>query len=203
MSLLAGILVGLILSAPLGPLGFLGALQAAQGYFSRAVFLALGVCVADVIMAAVALLFSRYLQESIVLYSGWLFGIKSTLVVVLMLMATFMWKNAEKIPQKPDIAANFTTGLCLSLMHPGNVFAFLGAFTLLHAHGLLIKGTLLEYVLLLGIFLGTFAMWCVLLMAAHRYGKKLSGGHFSRIRKIIALIFCAVCVGLIVDILWR
>ncbi|MFZ2619683.1 MAG: hypothetical protein WAX89_02320 [Alphaproteobacteria bacterium] len=174
MLFFSGILLGLAIGAPYGPMGLMAFWLACHRAMPTAVAVALGCIVADGVLATLALFVVRHTyMEAWLPHRTW--GWIATSIIA----AVGLWLLAAPIMHKPR-THNPAQGLLhaglgafgLTLLNPGNFLAFMavfvsGAFT----HNVLSKFDALT--LLSGILGGSALGWGALLWVIHRFHKHL------------------------------
>ncbi|PZP40485.1 MAG: hypothetical protein DI585_00860 [Pseudomonas fluorescens] len=182
MTLLAGMAAGVVLSAPAGPMGALGALQAAKGNLRGAQMLALGVCSADGFLALLATLGMGLPLPPWLLAGG--------SAALLLVMAWYLWRNAHKPMVVVSTTAGFGIGVSATLLHPGNVLAFAVAFNWLHAHGWVARTLVGHIALIVGVVLGALCLWMLLL---HYAARLRNTRELERLIPRLQTLLAAVC----------
>lgn len=124
---LAGLLTGLIVSAPMGPMAALAGFRLADNHRAAALMIAAGGCVGDTILACVALAVLNLPTMFVV--PEWL---PVTLAAsILAFMAVMVWMGADKDVTPAQDMRGFGGALLVTLTYPGNVVAYLGLYAAL------------------------------------------------------------------------
>jgi len=194
LGLLAGFVIGLVLAAPIGPLGALAAYQAADNRLRAAWMLAVGACVADSVLALLA---------------TWSIGLPVTahyldgvLSLILFGLAIHLAMTAKSSTLHIRSSAGLGVGFGATLLHPINLVTFAVAFSWLHGHGLVIEGWEERLGLVGGIFAGALAVWGVVIMAAMRLGKHAAMERFQvRFKYVLAGLCGATALGALANFL--
>lgn len=192
IEVLAGVGLGLLLSAPIGPMGVLAMLKQLEGHTAQALGIALGAAVADAIMAGVATL-PMSVQLPFSVNESWLSGITG---IIFLLVAVWVWfraYHAEKLPHNPKkVAKAIATGFTSTILHPGNVAAFALSFGWLQAQGIVLDGALHKVLLVTGVLIGTMLMWALMLEVIAWLGRRYASYRIMPlIRQGVAVCFAA------------
>lgn len=120
--LLAGFVVGLVMSAPIGPMAALAALRWSEGARKAAVGIAGGVCIGDAVLAVIAL-GALSLGETYGLEVPELWG---TVLGVVVLAGCGIWllATAKQDVKPANISGDVASALLVTLLHPGNIGAY-------------------------------------------------------------------------------
>jgi len=183
LTFLSGLLIGLLLSAPVGPMGGLAAFHAASKHIKAARLLALGVCLADALLAFLATWVSYITlpEKPLALVLG----------ILMFALAWHLWRTRAH-NKAPHHGASFAMGLGATLLHPGNIIAFALAFQWLGGLGVTIEGLPGQLLLTVGVFLGAMGMWELLIRASLRLGSTPQMGRFQVRFKQTLAILCAL-----------
>ena len=174
MIAVSGLVAGILISAPLGPMAALASLEVSRKRWPAALSVAGGVCLGDVILAAVIV---AVLQAPVGMTVPQ--GVPEVLgSMVLMGLAVMIWKDANK-PVPPAKSQSFWRAIIATLAHPGNIigFAMLYAALLQTLAGTTIAAlSLLENSALLATtFVGMALGWAIVLgmvqLAVMRFGR--------------------------------
>lgn len=174
MTFLAGLLTGLLLSAPVGPMGALAAYHAARQHVQAALMLAIGACLADSILALMASMGATGLPIPEV----WL---TAAIAVLMTALGGFLWFSKPEATKTPDGGATLMVGFGGTILHVGNLLAFAIAFGWLHRQGLILTTWPPRIALVVGVFCGALGMWWGLIVAARRLGDTDTFRNFERI----------------------
>jgi threonine/homoserine/homoserine lactone efflux protein len=160
--LVRGILLGIVVAAPVGPIGLLCIRRTLEGGVVMGFATGLGAAVADGTFGAIAAFGVKAMTD-------WLTGHQTTFRLVggaVMLAIAFVSFRAEPHPReiKRDIRTalgGFAVGLGLTLTNPVTIFAFVAIFAGFGLGGEL-NGDREAITLVLGVFLGS-ALWFLML----------------------------------------
>ena len=153
-------LSGFLVSAPVGAGTVLLARLAMGHHFGNVIALALGITVADTIIAALASLGLKVLEHYLPLNNPFL---HSTMGLILLGFAAYLWCTPPSIVKgapKMSAAAHFFTGFSLTTLNP---FVLTGFVALFAALDLTFDVTpLMHLYLLIALFLGCVLWWYIL-----------------------------------------
>lgn len=174
--LIAGMLCGLMVSAPIGPMAMVTALRWAEHHYREATLLAIGVAVGDFTLAVLAALVFLVPDNLPKLPHLWLVLMA---VVLLLSMAVYTWRESDKPVRPINGHAGFFAAIALTMSHPGNIAALFGLYAGLvpSVSGVLVGEMRVVQVLLLlvGVACGLALGWSLFLTivdgAVRRYGK--------------------------------
>jgi threonine/homoserine/homoserine lactone efflux protein len=163
--LVRGILLGIVIAAPVGPIGLLCIRRTLEGGVVMGFATGLGAAVADGLFGAIAAFGVQAMTD-------WLAGHQTTFRLVggvVMLIIAFKSFTAEPHPReiKRDIRTalgGFAVGLGLTLTNPVTIFAFVAIFAGFGLGGEL-SGDREAMTLVLGVFLGS-ALWFLTLSSS-------------------------------------
>ncbi|HYJ58400.1 MAG TPA: LysE family transporter [Methyloceanibacter sp.] len=200
---LAGIGIGLLVSAPIGPVNVLVIQRAVQGGFWAGLAAGIGAVIGDGLLAAIAAFSVTAISDAMSAYSGWIKLIGGVLLIGfgLTLLVT---RPALTIPvgQKSHLLEH--TGIIpqtffLTVTNPG---AVLGMAALIGGLGSLIGGlnTYVEALLLVAAVMGGSLLWWLglsELIATIRH--KLTEGRLKLINRIAGAVLIAFGLILLID----
>ena len=159
--LIAGIAVGLAMSAPLGPVNLI-VIRTALCHDLKVAFLAgLGAVLADVVIAGIAAYGIQSISHLILDYARVL-QIAGGLVLILLGIRTARTHIADSDLATGPHSAKFGLTFSLSVTNPGLVLGYLAIFSSLSTHLTLGASPFRPAIVLLGIALGG-ALWWLLL----------------------------------------
>ena len=200
---LAGVGIGLLMAAPIGPVNVLVIQRAAAGGFWAGLAAGLGAVLGDGFLAAIAAFSIRAISDIIAAHSGTIQFVGGLLLIVFGLALLFT-RPALTIPlgQKSHLlehAGIIPQTFFLTVTNPG---AILGMAAMVGGLGSLIGGltTSLEALLLvLAVMGGSLAWWLGLseLIATIRH--KLTEGRLKLINRIAGVVLVAFGVILLLD----
>ena len=156
--LVRGVLLGIVVAAPVGPIGLLCIRRTLEGGIVMGLATGLGAALADATFGAVAAFGVKAMTD-------WLTGHQTTFRLVggaVMLIIAFVSFRAQPHPReiKRDVRTalgGFAVGLGLTLTNPATIFAFVAIFAGFGLGGEL-SGNREAITLVIGVFLGS-ALW--------------------------------------------
>ncbi len=189
-ALIKGILMGVMVSAPVGPIGMLCIQYALQRGFMYALMAGLGAALADTCFSALA-------GSGVNVITDWmhshctLLQISGGLVVAVLGIQIYYYANVPSIevPYRP-YSDGFTvlgSTFLLTLANPLTILAFVALFSMFHDcnEGLDWMSTLLS---ISGVFIGSLIWWIFLASIATRIGQRLSKETIVSLRKGIGAV---------------
>ncbi len=196
--LIKGIILGLTVSMPLGPIGIILVNRTMKRGFLSGFFSGLGLSAADTLLAILAALgFSviiGFINEErfiITIISGVVLlgvGIK-----VLLSNPVKDFRNRDK--GKKSLWRDFYSVFVLSVSNPYTIFIFVAFFSGIHISGD-IKPELVPFFLIPGVLLGTLSWWFFLSYFLSRFTKKIRLRAIVRVNRAggIAIIIIGLLV---------
>jgi threonine/homoserine/homoserine lactone efflux protein len=193
---LRGMIMGVLMAAPIGAVGLMCVKRAISGQWLRALAVGMGSATVDAAFGAVAALGLTIVATFLVAHQTEL-GLVGGLIVMGLGIATYFAKveddmnlaKAERVPR--DFAKAFT----LSLANPATFLGALGLFAALGpVDGSLERTTGL--LLVAGVFCGSVTWWISLSAAARVFRKSFQPQTLARFNKIEGAVI--VMLGLIV-----
>lgn len=176
---LKGMLIGLSIAAPVGPMGVLCIQRSLSGGVAGGMAVGLGVAIADAIYGAVA-------GFGLTMISGFLLANKAWFSVaggcILLWMGLKTLRQPTQMPatttasarvRNGSLAGDFSASFILGLTNPATIVFFMAVFTAFGAEGLTFdnRGAV---TLVAGVFLGSTGWWALLSTAATRMSVKLT-----------------------------
>ena len=180
--LLQGVVLGIAIAAPVGPIGLLCIRRTLQHGPLMGFFTGFGAAVADTIFGAIA---AFGVSAALSFLRGNEVGFQLVGGVFLMVVAirTFRQKprdeerEAARAPDTPSFLGGFLTGLSLTLTNPATIMAFIAIFAGFGLGGNL--GHVDATTLVLGVFLGASAWWMSLSMGVAAVRHRISDEHLT------------------------
>jgi threonine/homoserine/homoserine lactone efflux protein len=165
--LMMGFVVGLVMSAPIGPMAALAALRWSEGAIKAAIGIAAGVCLGDVILAMVAMVIVSASENAGLMVPEWVSV--SIGVVVLAGCGGWLIATSQRDVKPANAGGDVISAVLVTLLHPANVGAFVFMFMMwlpkmgVHINGLgIYNSVLLLSSCLLGMIVGWGAfLWLV------------------------------------------
>lgn len=184
--LMKGLLIGLLVAAPPGPVGLLCVRQTLNYGIFAGLFAGLAASLADAFYSWVAALSSEYVKSLMETHGEWFYLFGGTFLIYLGVKFIISKVDFDKNLQstKPRHLLNsFTYTFFISFASPMTTFLFIGWFT---AQGIF------EYSLsaaditniVIGVFIGAMAWWAVLGWLIHNTKQKLQNEVFQILNKV-------------------
>jgi threonine/homoserine/homoserine lactone efflux protein len=195
-ALLKGIVIGLLVALPSGPVGFI-CLRRIFAYGKNVGFVSgVGSSLVDAIYAFAAALGLASLAQSVPAAEFWMKIIGATFLVFFGLKICFAKPvNFEVIDQgRHNLWASFASAFVLTLANPSIIFSYAALFAGLNIITTEANGYLLAFALAGGIFLGAAATWFLLSRLETRMRQHLTAGGMRWVD--IAVGFAVIGFGL-------
>ncbi len=184
-----GILIGLLASIPLGPIGVLCIQRTINKRFLSGLVSGFGAATADVIFATVALFFYAivlpYIERHIHIIK-----IIGGLLIIIIGIKLFLEKQYSGIRRnrhsKRGLIKDFFSIFGLTLSNPAYILVFFGwfaAFKIGDYHFTLPT----HIMMIIGVLLGAFMWWFILIFSVNLLRKRFSVKHIYYINKIAGL----------------
>jgi threonine/homoserine/homoserine lactone efflux protein len=203
---LKSMILGVGVSAPLGPNGMLMVNRTIRKGFRSGFFSGMGLATADTIFAIIAGLGFSFIIGFI---NAQVFYIKlfTGIVVALMGLKLYLSNPVREIRLKSKEHTthlqDYASLLLLALTNPFSIFIFLAFFTGFNID--FSQPGILRVVIILGIFIGACAWWLGVSYVVNHFSRKLRLRSIVKLNKIsgtiIALLGIAVLVALLVSVL--
>ncbi len=192
--LLSGLIIGLSIAAPVGPIGVLCIRRTLAKGRIYGLISGLGAASADAFYGSIAGFGLTFILNILVSYQVWLRLIGGLFLCVLGIK-TLLSKPAEKeVSTKGNsLIAAYSSILLLTLTNPTTIFSFLAVFT-----GLGLIGTSGNYlsagILVLGVFIGSALWWLILSSGISLFREKFNNRGLLWVNRISGIII--TCFGL-------
>ena len=187
---LHGILIGLLASIPLGPIGVLCIQRTINKRFISGFSSGLGAAAADTVFAMIALLFYAIVLSYIEKYIQFIKVIGGILIIIIGLRL-FYTKGVTDIRRnrlsKSAIVKDFFSIFGLTISNPAYIMVFFGWFT---AFGIgNYDFTIFTHILMIiGVLLGSSCWWFLLTFSVNLLRKKFTVRHIYYINRIAGII---------------
>jgi threonine/homoserine/homoserine lactone efflux protein len=185
---LEGVVIGLAVAAPVGPIGVLCIRRTlAEGHASGFVS-GLGAATADAAYGSVAALGLTFVTSLLVGAESWLRLVGGVFLVFLG-VRTFLSRPSERpaTAGKGDLPGAYASTLVLTLANPTTILSFAAIFAGLGAGSM--GGDALHAIsLVLGVFCGSALWWFVLSGATSLFRAKLSAGGLRWVNRISGVV---------------
>jgi len=158
---LKGIAAGLLIAAPVGPVGVLCVHRTLAWSRIHGLVSGLGAAIADALFAAIVAFGLSFISDFLLAQQHWLRlggGVLLLLLGVKNLLSKPRTKEIEELPR--SLTGDFVSALALTATNPITILSFLGVFAALGVGG---GGALGEPdALVLGVFIGSALWWLAL-----------------------------------------
>lgn len=196
--LVKGILIGLMMSFPLGPMGLLCIQRTINDGRTSGFLSGMGVATADTIYAIIAGLGASFLVHFIE-ERQFIFHLIGSIVIILLGINIFLSNPIKKFrfrkTENTKYKWHFFSSLLISLTNPFILFAFLAVFTTLN---LLDKNSFVPAItIIFGIFAGATTSWFILSSVVNRFRAKFRLRRIFWMNKVagfVILIFGFVAI---------
>lgn len=198
--ILKGMLTGLILSLPFGPIGIYCMEKTLvegekEGYFS-----ALGMVTVDVIYGIIAYIGLSQIEDIIVRYESML---RLLLGIALILLGYKKYSTKIKIKkiknENEGIVKNFFTCFIVTLLNPTTLFSFIAIFAALGVVD--DDSSNIPEKLALGIFLGGSTMWFIITYILYHWRKVIGLDTLAKITRSCGIIFLVFGILTIISLM--
>lgn len=194
-----GLLVGVLISAPLGPVGVLCLRRALQGGFLAGFVSGLGAAVADVFYGAVAVLGLASISAFLLVHQFWVQLIGGVLVCLLGLRSLLAKPRQATAIGRVGWLARWSSTFLLTIANPLLPVAYAAVYAAMGLGGLVgnyrAAGTLL-----LGVFLGAAAWWSFLAALGSLFRARLADRHLVWINRTAGVLLLGLGLGLLLSL---
>ena len=196
---LHGVLIGLLASIPLGPIGVLCVQRTINKKFISGYFSGLGAAAADTVFAMIALFFYAavlpYIEKHIQLIK-----IVGGLLIVIIGLKLYYSKESTDIrlnrQSKSAIIKDFFSIFGLTISNPAYILVFFGWFATFRIGDY--NFTLLTHILMIiGVLLGAAIWWFILTFSVNLLRKKFTAKHIFYINRIAGILISILGLGAI------
>lgn len=190
-----GLAIGFLIAAPVGPINVLCVRRTMVHGQLAGIVSGLGAAAADTIFGAIAAFGVIFITEFLVAHHLALSLVGGAFLLVLGVRTLLKPPPALNGDRDPTgLVADFTSTFLLTLTNPITIFSFLGVYVAfgIHADSRVDVG---DWLLLLGVFLGSTSWWLLITSAAGFFRARFSMvGLFwaNRIAGIVILCFAAL-----------
>jgi threonine/homoserine/homoserine lactone efflux protein len=200
--LLKGIILGLTVSMPLGPIGIILINRTIKRGFLSGFFSGLGLATADTLLAILAgfgftLIISFIKEERFVL------SIVSGIIIMGVGLKVFLsnpvkdFRNRDKANK--SLWRDYYSVFVLSISNPYTILIFVAFFSGIHISGN-VKPELVPFFLIPGVLIGTIAWWLFLTYFLSRFKKKIRLRGIVRINKVGGIVIIAIGIILLLSV---
>lgn len=198
-NLFKGILIGLMFGVPIGAVGAMAVQRTLERGFGAGLLTGLGSSAADCLYACVEVFGLTFISDFLLKYQT-IITIIGGAFVLIMGISQFVKKPAGSAPQKSAEGAKmFLSSFAVGITNPAAILTFLFAFTYFGIAE--ISGALNGFLLVAGVFIGTYIWWSALSGAVCIIKRKTGNRVIHRMNKIfggILILFSAVIFGKII-----
>lgn len=200
--LFKGMLLGLAVSMPLGPVGILLVNRTIKRGFLSGIFSGMGLAAADTILAVIA-----GLGFSVIIGffndERFLISILAGLVLIAVGIKVFISSPVKEF-RNPDNAGksllrDFLSVLALSLSNPFTIFVFVAFFSGINISSD-IKPQLVPFLFVPGVFIGTISWWFCLSYFVSRFKKNIRLRSIVRVNQFAGIAIVAIGVIVLVGV---
>jgi len=191
--IIKGIIVGLCISVPLGPIGMLTVQRTLDRGRIFGIATGLGAMLSDFIYTIIALFFVGYVIRYIEDHQM-AFQIGGAIIIVI--FGFFIYKNSPASQPQPteksngSLISDFFTSFGLTLSNPLILFLLIGLFT---RFNFMVEKTLANFLVgISAILLGEIIWWLTLTYAASYFKNKLDAKGIQLINRIMGCIIIGV-----------
>ncbi len=200
--LLKGILLGLAVSMPLGPIGIILINRTIKRGFLSGFFSGLGLGTADTLLAVLSALgftvIIGFIQEErfiITIISG---------VIVIAVGIKVLFSNPVKDFRDRDrseksLWRDYYSVFVLSISNPYTILIFVAFFSGIHINGR-VKPELVPFFLIPGVFLGAMSWWFSLSYFLSRFKKKIRLRAIVRINRVGGIVIILIGILLLLSV---
>lgn len=195
MFLLKGIIIGLIFGVPVGAVGALCVQRSLLYGAKGGLVTGLGSSTADCFYAAVGAFGITFISDFLAKYQT-VINLIGGFMILEMGISIMIKKRISSMESENRMSymAMFMSSLSVGITNPAAVIAFLFAFSYFGIDGK--QGIFNGIALVLGVLLGTFTWWIILLSVTEMIKKKHSNKGFDRLNSIFGAVM--ICFSVIV-----
>jgi len=196
--LLKGILLGLAVSMPLGPIGIILINRTIKRGMLSGFFSGLGLASADTLLAVLAALGFNVIL-SFINQERFIISVIAGLIIIGIGLKIFLsnpvkdMRNREKANK--SLWRDYYSVFVLSISNPYTIFIFVAFFSGVHIDGN-VKPELVPFFLIPGVFIGTITWWFFLSYFVSRFKKNIRLRVIVRVNKVAGIV--VIVIGVIV-----
>lgn len=196
---LHGLLIGILISAPLGPVGVLCLRRALQWGFAAGFVSGLGAAVADVFYGAVAVLGLAWVSNFLLAHQFWVRLIGGVLVCLLGLRSLLVRPREAAQTGRVNWLTGWSSAFLLTLANPVLPVAYAAVFAAMGLGGL-VGDYQAASTLLVGVFLGAAIWWSFLASLGALFSTRLGAIHLTWINRVAGVLLLALGLGLLASL---
>jgi threonine/homoserine/homoserine lactone efflux protein len=201
--LLKGIVLGLAISMPLGPIGIILVNRTIKRGFLSGFFSGLGLATADTILAILAGVgFSVII--SFIKEQRFIISIIAGIIIIGIGLKVFLsnpvkdFRNREKANK--SLWRDYYSLFVVSISNPYTIFIFVAFFSGIHINSK-ISPELVPFFLVPGIFLGAVSWWFLLSYFVSRFKKKIRLRSIVKVNKIAGITIMVIGIIVLLSVL--
>jgi threonine/homoserine/homoserine lactone efflux protein len=196
--LFKGIVLGLTVSVPLGPVGILLVNRTIKRGILSGIFSGMGLAAADTILAIVAglgftFMISFFQDEKFIV--SLISGLVIMGVGIKVFTSNPVKEFRKKEKDKKTLLRDFLSILALSLSNPLTVFVFVAFFSGINLNSS-IRPQLVPFLLIPGVFIGTLSWWFLLSYFVSRFKKNIKLRSIVKLNQVAGIAI--IIIGIIV-----
>jgi threonine/homoserine/homoserine lactone efflux protein len=200
--LFKGIILGLTVSLPIGPVGILMVNRTLKRGVLSGFFSGMGLATGDTILAIIAGLGFTFII-SFFQNERFLVSLISGLVIIFVGIKVFRsnpvkdFRRKEK--GKKSLMGDFLSVLALSLSSPFTIFVFVAFFSGINVESS-IRPQLVPFLLIPGVFIGTLSWWGLLSIFISKFKKKIRLRSIVRVNQIAGVAITVIGVIILISL---
>jgi threonine/homoserine/homoserine lactone efflux protein len=196
--LFKGIVLGLTVSVPLGPVGILLVNRTIKRGILSGIFSGMGLAAADTILAIVAglgftFMISFFQDEKFIV--SLISGLVIMGVGIKVFTSNPVKEFRKKEKDKKTLLRDFLSILALSLSNPLTVFVFVAFFSGINLNSS-IRPQLVPFLLIPGVFIGTLSWWFLLSYFVSKFKKNIKLRSIVKLNQVAGIAI--IIIGIIV-----
>ena len=197
---LKGLIIGFAMAVPIGPIGIMCIRKTLAEGHSRGLMIGLGGATADSLYGVIAAFGLTFVSDLIARQELWVHLVGGALLLFLG-VRTFRARRKDPILpfDNKGLLVSFASSFVLALTNPVTIFAFIAVFA---AFGLGRQLTVIAaYLLVFGVFAGSFLWFLTLSFVATFFRKKLNRGGLRVVNRIAGVLIILSGVAAFVSLL--
>jgi threonine/homoserine/homoserine lactone efflux protein len=196
--LLKGILLGLAVSMPLGPIGIILINRTIKRGMFSGFFSGLGLASADTLLAVFAALGFNVIL-SFINQERFIISVIAGLIIIGIGLKIFLSNPVKDIRHREkankSLWRDYYSVFVLSISNPYTIFIFVAFFSGIHINGN-VKPELVPFFLIPGVFIGTITWWFFLSYFVSRFKKNIRLRVIVRVNKVAGIV--VIVIGILV-----
>lgn len=196
---ITGLIAGFVIAVPVGPINVLCVRRTIMHGRLVGLVSGLGAAAADTLFGAIAAFGLVFIYTLLLTERFWL-GIGGTAILIVIGIRTLLAEppRPQASPDPPNLLGDFTSTFFLTLTNPVTILSFLAAFSAFGIQGDERIG-LDDWLLLLGVFIGSTAWWLILTTSVGLFHGKFDDRTLRWANRIAGLVILAFAAA----ILWN